>query len=58
MKSEYLAEVRVVMIPNYAIGLMNGGIAGQENLMPIKDVKITQSFRKNFGDIRGLVRKK
>jgi len=22
MKSEYLAEVKVVMIPNYAIGLM------------------------------------
>ena len=24
MKSEYLAEVKVITIPNYAIGLLNG----------------------------------
>ena len=26
MKSEYLAEVKVITIPNYAIGLMNKSI--------------------------------
>ena len=48
MKSEYLAEVKVITIPNYAIGLMFGSVTKIIDVKPMPPITDALSLGLSF----------